>query len=76
MCDGQQNSLIGDCGYTMYEIVLRMEIFYLMTDQPTTCPICGVRCAIIADLYHTNLHLLITECLNINCKHVFLEVET
>ncbi len=51
-------------------------MFYLMTDQPTTCPICGVRSDIIADLYHTNLQLLINECLNINCKLVFLEVET
>jgi len=50
-------------------------MFYLMTDQPTTCPLCGVRSDIIADLYHTNLKLMVNECLNINCKHLFSEVE-
>jgi hypothetical protein len=49
--------------------------FYLFTDQPTTCPICGARADIISDLYHTNLKLQISECLNSRCKHVVLEVE-
>lgn len=48
---------------------------YLMNDQPTTCPICGARSDIISDLYHTNLGLFINECLDIHCKHVFLEVD-
>ena len=47
----------------------------LMADQPTTCPICGVRTDIIADFYYTNLKLFVNECLNVRCKHVFLEVE-
>jgi hypothetical protein len=46
-----------------------------MNDQPTTCPICGARTDIISDFHHTNLQLLINECLNTHCKHVFLEVE-
>jgi hypothetical protein len=50
-------------------------IFQLMTDQPTTCPICGVRTDIISDFWHTNQQYLISECLNIQCKHVILEVE-
>ena len=50
-------------------------IFYLMNDQPTTCSICGVRTDIISDFFHTNLKLQITECLNVQCKHVFLEIE-
>jgi len=50
-------------------------IFYLMTDQPTTCPICGVRTDIISDFWHTNQQYLISECLNIQCKRVILEVE-
>ena len=49
--------------------------FYLMNDQPTTCPFCGARTDIISDFYHTNLKLFINECLDIKCKHVFLEVE-
>lgn len=48
---------------------------YLMTDQPTTCPICGARSEVISDLHHTNLRLFINECLDIQCKHVFLETE-
>ena len=47
-----------------------------MTDQPTMCPICGARIDIIADFYHTNLLMQINECLDIDCKYVFLEVET
>jgi hypothetical protein len=51
-------------------------MIYLMTSQPTTCPKCGARTDVIADFYHTKLYALINECLNIDCKHVFLEVET
>ncbi len=50
-------------------------MLYLITDQPTTCPTCGTRTDIISNFYHTNLRLFVNECLNINCKHVFLEVE-
>jgi len=52
-----------------------MSIFYLISDQPTTCPVCGVRTEIIADFFHTKLQLLVNESLNIDCKHVFLEAE-
>jgi hypothetical protein len=38
-----------------------------MTDQPTT--------DIVADFHHTNIRLLINECLDIRCKQVFLEIE-
>jgi hypothetical protein len=48
---------------------------YLITDQPSTCPICGIRSEVVSNFYHTNLQLVINECLNINCKLVFLEVE-
>jgi hypothetical protein len=53
-----------------------MPDFYLMTDQPTTCPICGVRTEIYGSFIHTNLNMQIIECLNYRCKHVFLEVES
>lgn len=48
---------------------------YLMTDQPTTYSICGGRTGVIANFYHANLKLLVNECLDIRCKHVFLEIE-
>jgi hypothetical protein len=51
-------------------------IYYLVTDQPTTCPICGATTDIIANFFHTSLKLNINECLDSGCKHVFLEVET
>ncbi|MDB5015398.1 MAG: hypothetical protein JWQ84_230 [Mucilaginibacter sp.] len=56
-------------------VTLNVATYYLMTDQPTTCPVCGTRTEIISDFYHTLLQLQINECLNGNCKHVFFEVE-
>ncbi len=52
-----------------------MVIFYIINDQPTTCPICGARTEIISSFYHTLLRLNIDECLNQNCRHIFFEVE-
>ena len=50
-----------------------METFYLITDQPTTCPICGARTEITGDFYHTLLRMFVNQCGDIKCKHVFLE---
>ena len=50
-------------------------LYYLIMYQPTNCPICGCRTDLTSNFYHTNLKLQINECLNIQCKHVFLEVE-
>jgi hypothetical protein len=50
-------------------------LYYLISDQPTTCPTCGTRTDIISDFLHTNLQLSINQCLNTQCKHVFFEVE-
>jgi hypothetical protein len=52
-----------------------MPVFYIVNDQPTTCPICGARTDIISSFFHTLLQLNINECLNSECKHVFFEVE-
>ncbi len=52
-----------------------VSLFYLITDQPTTCPICGARTYIISSFFHTLLKLNINECLNNSCKHVFSEIE-
>jgi hypothetical protein len=49
--------------------------FYLITDQPTTCPICGARTDIISSFFHTLLQLDVNECLDTRCKYVFFEVE-
>ncbi|HWZ15897.1 MAG TPA: hypothetical protein VNW95_11735 [Mucilaginibacter sp.] len=50
-------------------------LYYLMGDLPTTCPICGARTQIISDFLHTLKKLGVNECLNDNCKYVFLEVD-
>jgi hypothetical protein len=49
--------------------------FYFMTDQPTTCPICGARTDIIADFSHTLLKMEVNECLDKDCQYLFLEVD-
>lgn len=49
--------------------------YHLITDQPTTCPICGARANILSDFYHTLSLLFICECLDSECKHVFFEIE-
>ena|SRR5580658_6486161 len=49
--------------------------YYVMTDQPSTCPICGSRADILSDFYHTLSLFIICECLDSECQHVFFEVE-
>jgi hypothetical protein len=46
-----------------------------MTEQPTTCPYCGNRTEIILDLIRTNLKAQIQQCLNGNCRKIFVEEE-
>jgi hypothetical protein len=48
---------------------------YLMHDQPTTCTICGARCDLIGDFWHTKARWLIMECLDKNCGFIFLSGE-
>lgn len=35
---------------------------YLMGDQPTACPKCGLRTLIVGDFFHTNLKSAIHQC--------------
>ena len=49
--------------------------FYLMSDQPTTCPICGARTDWMGDFLHTNLKMIVHGCFNPKCMHRFLEVD-
>ena len=51
-----------------------IEIF-LMNDQPFSCPHCGARCFEIANFCHTNIKLLINECLNKDCSFICGEEE-
>jgi len=46
-----------------------------MTDQPTTCHICGARVDLIGDFWHTNKQYLVSQCPSIKCSIIFLEVE-
>lgn len=51
------------------------SIYYLMNDQPTTCPVCGARTDIVSDFLSGKLQVFVNHCLNNQCKHVFFEVE-
>ena len=53
------------CGGTAVVYFCFME-FFLMNDQPFTCPYCGCRCTIIGDFAHTITKLLVQECLRCN----------
>ena len=49
---------------------------HLASDQPTTCPTCGLRTEIILDLSHTNNQTQVHKCPNISCNYeFFLEFE-
>ena len=52
---------------------LFVEMF-MRSDKPTTCAKCGCRTDIIMDLSHTKEQMQVHECLNSNCKHIFVEV--
>jgi hypothetical protein len=52
-----------------------MISYYLTTNNPTTCPLCGGRTNEISSFTHTLLELRIEECLNNECKNVFFEIE-
>lgn len=49
--------------------------FFLMNDQPFTCPHCGSRCEEIANFYHTNVKAIIEKCMNIECDFICYEEE-
>lgn len=35
---------------------------YLMSDQPTVCPNCGLRTLLIGDFFHTNFKSAVHRC--------------
>lgn len=53
--------------------VMANIFFYLITDQPTTSPICGASTDIISGFYHTSAKLHINQCMDSQCKYVFFE---
>ena len=54
---------------------MAVTIVYLITDQPSTCPICGARTDIILSFSQAKMNASIQECLDTHCKHVFIEAE-
>ena len=45
---------------------------YIFSDQPTTCPKCGVRSDIILDLYFTKDKTQFHKCPNAKCEFEFV----
>ncbi len=45
---------------------------FIYSDQPTTCPECGVRSEIIVDLSHTKDQTQVHKCPNEKCKFEFV----
>ena len=55
----------------------QQELFsslFMNNDQPMTCPNCGAHTEIIFDLSHSIDQTQIHECVNKNCKEVFVSV--
>jgi transcription elongation factor Elf1 len=46
------------------------EVF-IYSDQPTTCPECGMRTEIILDLFHTKEQTQIHKCPSVGCNFEF-----
>jgi hypothetical protein len=49
--------------------------YFLMNDQPFTCPYCGARCQPLADFSHTDARLLVQQCLRQECGFIGGEVD-
>jgi hypothetical protein len=47
------------------------EVF-IYSDQPTTCPKCGVRSELVLDLSHTKDETQIHKCPKHNCEYEFV----
>lgn len=45
---------------------------FLSTDQPQTCPSCGLRTEILADLSHTTSQIQIHQCPDLMCGFQFV----
>ena len=48
---------------------------YIMGDQPTTCPICGVRTEIIQEFLDAPEMTQYHQCLSDNCQYTFTVME-
>ena len=53
-------------------IMIKPKEVYIYSDQPTTCPICGVRSEAILDLLHTEDAVQVHQCLSEKCKFEFV----
>jgi hypothetical protein len=45
---------------------------FIYSDQPTTCPKCGVRTETIVDLFHSTEQFQIHKCPNEKCSFEFI----
>jgi hypothetical protein len=45
---------------------------FLYSDQPVTCPVCGVRTDIILDLSHSKNCVQAHQCQNARCRKEFI----
>lgn len=61
------------CSYEPLNIPA-LEIF-LISDQPTTCPKCGVRTEIILSITKSDLIAEVNACLSSRCRFIFLTSE-
>lgn len=50
--------------------------FSNISDQPTTCPKCGVRTEEISNLFDSEADLQVNVCLSITCRFIFLSAES
>lgn len=57
-----------------FSFISSLEMF-LISDQPTTCPKCGVRTEIILNLFDSETDLQVNVCLSLTCRFVFLSAE-
>jgi hypothetical protein len=55
-------------------LLVKMKNFeiFLMSDQPTTCPICGARTEVIFETFR-KIAIQLHACMDKNCRFIFLE---
>lgn len=52
--------------------MLNFSVIFIYSDQPTTCPKCGLRSEIILDLSHTKYQTQIHKCPSKKCNFEFV----
>lgn len=52
--------------------MINFQEIFILNDQPTTCPKCGIRTDIVLDLSHTTNKIQIHKCFNEQCNYQFV----